>query len=117
MSAVAVEISLTLTSALVGIIITSEDLRLLSKPVSCLLWVDGVSPPQVINRAMGGRRKSAGPQYSRVSMCLQEAKPTDADRGPTRPAGAHLLLPKDSPPGPGTAGRGAAAVVSIRGAD
>ena len=35
------------------------------------------------------------------AMCLQEAKPTEADRGPTRPAGAHLLLPKRTPLGQG----------------
>lgn len=69
MSAAVVEMSLTLTSALVGIIITLEDLRQPSKLISCLLHVDRYFfSPLGHESGLGRWQKLAGWEMSEMDL-------------------------------------------------
>lgn len=81
LSTAAVEMTLTLTSASVGIIITMEDPRQLSKLISCLLRLDRfLFPLWVINWAVGDGGSSLGGNRLRRAVYLQEASQKGAGR-------------------------------------
>lgn len=102
-SAAVGEMSLTLTSALVGIIITSEDPRQPSKLISRSLRVDRCySPLWVINRAVGDGSSLGGPSagWGWVHLGSQTAWCRWVSRRDGLPH-AHLL--HSAPSGPGLA--------------
>ena len=95
LSAAIVEMSLTLTSALEGIIITLVDPRQPSKLISCLLRVDRfLFPLWVIHRAAGDGRSSLGGNRQRRDGVHPGGQPERRRQvSPERqPADAHLLL-------------------------